>query len=290
MRIRADGRRAASGVTAVLTGQAVLITGAARGLGVELARRFAREGADLALSTRPESREALDALAESLRHDGIRAVVVTADLVDPAQRVRLIDDCRAELGRIDILVNNAGIEIPGPFATHPPECIHELIETNLMAPMQLARQVLPEMLARGSGRIVSVAALAGRLPMPFHATYGAAAAGLLAWSASLREELRGTGVRVSAICPGFVIDTGMHARMALRMPRGFGAIPAERVCDAMLDAIARDRGEVLLGPRSLRPWLALLAIAPGAAAALYRRSGLRDFLARRAAKALDRRG
>ena len=238
----------------MLTGRSVLITGAARGLGARLARRFAQAGADLALSTRPESRDALDRLAESLRHDGIRTVVVTADLAAPAQRARLVDDCRAELGRIDILVNNAGIEIPGPFATHPPECMHELIETNLMAPMQLARHVLPEMLERGSGHIVNIAAIAGHLPMPFHATYGAAAAGLLSWSASVRE------------------------------------VPSGRVCDAVIDAITHDRGEVLLWPGPIRPWLALMALAPRTSAALWRWSGLRGFLEERARRANDGRG
>ena len=274
----------------MLTGRSVLITGAARGLGARLARRFAQAGADLALSTRPESRDALDRLAESLRHDGIRTVVVTADLADPAQRARLVDDCRAELGRIDIMVNNAGIEIPGPFATHPPECMHELIETNLMAPMQLARHVLPEMLERGSGHIVNIAAIAGHLPMPFHATYGAAAAGLLSWSASVREELRGSGVGVSAIAPGFVSGTGMHARLAVRPPRAVREVPSGRVCDAVIDAITHDRGEVLLWPGPIRPWLALMALAPRTSAALWRWSGLRGFLEERARRANDGRG
>jgi len=265
-----------------LRGRAVLLTGAARGIGRLLAAAFADAGADLAISARPESRGALDTLATTLRDAGGRVVVVPAELTDHRSREDLVDACRAALGRIDVLVNNAGIEMPGPFANHAPDGIREIVETNLVAPMHLARLVLPELLDRRDGHIVNIGALIGRMPAPFHSSCAASKAGLMAWSSGLREELRDTGVGVSVVCPGFVGGTGMHARLALASRWRARDMPPQAVRDAVLQAITHDIGETLVAAGWGRPLLAMLQLFPAAGHALLVRTGLRDLLAARA--------
>jgi short-subunit dehydrogenase len=272
-----------------LRGRAVLVTGASRGIGAQIALTLAQAGADVAISARPASRDALEAQAIALRAQGGRVVVAPADLADRAARAQLVAACHRALGRIDILVNNAAVELPGPFAAQPPECLREQLETNLLAPMHLARLVLPDMVERGSGHIVSIGALAGRMPMPFHAVHAASKAGLAAWSASLREEIRGTGVGASLVCPGFVGGTGRHARLGPVAPWWFREVPAQVVGDAVLHAITRDIGETLLWPGPARPWVTLSQVVPAVARAWLRISGLRAFLEARAARATDDR-
>lgn len=187
----------------------VLITGASAGIGAELAREFASHAHDLVLVAR--SKDKLDALAGELRaaHD-TDSLVITADLSASDQLVALVQQLQDENIDIDILVNNAGIIDVGPFADATPSKLQQLIALNIAAATALISLLLPHMIERKFGRILNVASLAGFQPIPSMAVYAASKAYILSLTESLAEELRGTGVKVTALCPGLT-DTNMVA-------------------------------------------------------------------------------
>ncbi len=181
--------------------ETVLITGASSGIGLELARCFAASGADVILVARTTA--ALEKLAAELRaQHQIAAHVVTADLsqADAAQKIF------AELqGRgiiVDVLVNNAGFGLHGGFTELPLRRQMEIIQVNVAALVELTGLFLPGMIQRKRGGILNVGSVAGFLPGPNMAVYYASKAFVLSFSEALHEELRGTGVRVTDLCPG----------------------------------------------------------------------------------------
>ncbi len=258
-----------------------LLTGASRGIGPFIARALAAEGIHLALSATPASREGLYRLAESLRTSGIKTAAITAELTDSQQRAMLIDRVHGSLGRIDILVNNAGVENPGVFTELSDAAIRQVIDTNLTAPLSLARQILPGMRRRRRGAIVNVASLAGHIPMPTIAVYAASKAGLIAWTEAMASELEPGGVKVAAVCPTFVSGEGMHARTGVRAPWIAGEVTPERVARAVVTALDATSHHHLVTPRPTRPLLALLALMPGLGQRLKRSLGLNAFMFRR---------
>jgi len=186
-----------------MSGRLALVTGASSGIGAAFARIYAAHGYDLALTARREDR--LAALADEVRlAHGVEALVVPADLADPAAPARLVADVTAHGHGIDALVNNAGYGLPQPFAESRWEEQAALLQVMVTAPCELAHRTLPGMVDRRFGRIVNVASLAGFLPgSPGAGLYSAVKAMLIRFSESLHVELQGTGVHVSALCPGF---------------------------------------------------------------------------------------
>ena len=177
----------------------ILITGASAGIGEAFARAYAARGFDLVLTARRAER--LDALSAALRREhGANSQTIAADLADPAAPLAILDAA----GEIDGLVNNAGYGLGGTFANTAWEDQAAFIRVMMTAPAELAHRVIPGMVARGYGRIVNVASLAGILPSgPGHTLYAASKAFMIKMSESLSAELAGTGVNVSALCPGF---------------------------------------------------------------------------------------
>ena len=255
-----------------LRGRSAVVTGASRGIGPYTARALAREGVNLALAAR--SAEELEKVAQELAGLGVRAVAVPTDVTDDAARRALVERAEAELGPVDILVNNAGIEEVSRFARQAPEGIVKIIETNVIASMLLARQVLPGMLERRRGHIINMASLAGKKGMGFISVYSATKAALIEWTAALRAELEGSGVGVSVICPGFVSQAGMFAGYGRPAPRLAGTVRPERVGSAVVRAIRNDLQEVLVSPSPIRPLLALNTLAPGLGNAVVKRMGI----------------
>ncbi len=245
-----------------LRGRNALVTGASRGIGPVLATALVREGVNLVITAR--SADQLESVAASLEAPGVRVVAVPADLARPEDRQSLVARAREELGETDLLVNNAGLRQAVAFAQVEPAEIDRVMQTNALAPMHLARLLLPGMLERRAGHIVNIASVAGKVGVPFEAAYSASKAALVEWSAALRVELKGTGVGVSCICPGYVHDplTTPPAQRR-RAPRLLGAVSPERVAEATVTAIQRERGEVLVMPLPVRPLLALAELAPG---------------------------
>jgi short-subunit dehydrogenase len=235
-----------------LRGAVCLVTGASSGIGRATALRLTREGARVVALGR--DRTALESL-------GAWRLVV-ADLAE-AGAARGVAD---EAGDIDVLVNNAGLGWAGPFPEMVSDEIERLVRVNLLAPVLLARALVPGMIARGRGHVVNVASIVGHTGGRGEAVYAATKGALVAFTESLRLELAGSGVRVSLVTPG-VIQTRFFERRgapyARRWPR---PIPPERVADAVVAAVRRGRAEVfvpgwLAGPARLR------GVAPG----LFRR-------------------
>jgi uncharacterized protein len=179
----------------------VLITGASGGIGLELARVFAREGHDLAISAR--SLEALVPVQLELasRHH-VAVTPVVADLAELDGAERLLDAVRAAGVSPSILVNNAGFGLYGAFAETPLERELQMIQVNVAALVTLTKGCLPAMIGRRRGRILNVASIAGFVPGPRMSIYYATKAFVISFSEAIAEELAGTGVTVTALCPG----------------------------------------------------------------------------------------
>jgi len=184
-----------------------LITGASSGIGEALAKRFAKDGFQLVLVAR--SADKLHSLAAELSaaHD-VKIWVLPADLSLPGAARSLATTCRRKRIAVDVLVNNAGVLEQGAFAGMKAERHQQLIDLNVSGLTAMLAQFVPAMIERGRGRVLNVASIAAFQPVPLLATYAATKAYVLSLTESLAEELKGSGVTITALCPG-ITDTGM---------------------------------------------------------------------------------
>ena len=181
--------------------ETVLITGASSGIGLELAKCFAADKSNLILVARNTA--ALETLAAELRRrHAIEVQVVTADLSRTESPQRIFDELKGRGAGVDVLVNNAGFGLHGGFAELPLARQLEIIQVNVAALVALTGLFLPGMMQRKRGGILNVGSVAGFLPGPNMAVYYASKAFVLLFSEALFEELRGTGVRITNLCPG----------------------------------------------------------------------------------------
>jgi hypothetical protein len=227
----------------------VLITGASSGIGEALAARFAQAGHDLVLVAR--SADKLQALAQALKAEhGVKTWVAPADLSQPGAAEQLAAAMRRSRRRIDILVNNAGVLSHGPFVEMAAERHQQLIDLNVSGLTAMVAAFVPAMVARGAGRVLNVASIAAFQPVPLLATYAATKAYVLSLTESLSEELKGTGVTITALCPG-ITATNMLAG-AQQESEQLGRLPqfvvgsATDVADEGFDACMK--GEVICVP------------------------------------------
>jgi len=192
-----------------------LVTGASAGIGAAFARVYAKQGFDLALAARRADR--LEALGRSLAAEfGIEAVALPEDLSDPAAPERLIAALAARGRAVDVLVNNAGYGLRGDYADQDWAEQRAFLQVLVAAVAELSHRVLPGMVGRRYGRIVNVASLMGLMPaMPGHGLYSAAKAFVVKFSEGLHLETQGTGVHVTAVCPGLT-RSEFHDAAALR--------------------------------------------------------------------------
>jgi short-subunit dehydrogenase len=254
----------------LVEGQRALVTGASRGLGVEIARRLSERGLDLVLAAR--SGDALDAVAADLRRSSGRQVTTcVADLADPLAIERLAAAVDG-LGGVDVLVNNAGIESTLRFNERAPAEIEHMVAVNLTSPMLLTRTLLPGMIARGLGHIVNIASMGGVMPMPFNEPYSATKFGLVGFTRSLRLTAKACGWRVSAsvVCPGFIDGAGLFESLKVEYrisTDGLHASPLEAVGAAVIEAIEGDLRDVYIGQGDRRQALAMSIVNPSAAEA-----------------------
>jgi 3-oxoacyl-[acyl-carrier protein] reductase len=185
-----------------LAGKVALVTGASRGIGFAIARRLGRMGARVSICARDQGK--LDSAASSLRGQGIETLAVPADVTRGDHISSLLQKTQQELGPIDILVNNAGTGLFGPFHEFGEADWNAVLDTNLKSVFLLCRAVAPEMIRRQTGHIINISSLAGKNTFANGAIYCASKWGLMGLSGSMAEDLRGYGIRVSAICPGSV--------------------------------------------------------------------------------------
>jgi uncharacterized protein len=181
--------------------EVVLVTGASSGIGRELAKCFAADGARLILVAR--KRDVLQQVAEELKKaHGTQSEILPADLSQAAAPTRIVEHLQTHGTRVDVLVNNAGFGAQGPFAELPLERQLEMLQVNITALTQLTRLLLPGMIQRGRGGVLNVASTAAFQPGPGMAVYYASKAYVLSLSEALAEEVKDKGVTVTALCPG----------------------------------------------------------------------------------------
>lgn len=186
--------------------ETALITGASSGIGLDLARLFAKDGHDVVLVARSEGK--LREIAVGLERDfGVTAHVIVADLAKPDAPQRLVAELPVD---VDVLVNNAGFGVAGPFVETDLAKELEMIQVNVVALTHLTKLLLPLMIARRRGRVLNVASTAAFQPGPLMAVYYATKAYVLSFSEAIADELRDSGVTVTALCPG-PTETGFAA-------------------------------------------------------------------------------
>ncbi|GAA2812381.1 SDR family oxidoreductase [Kitasatospora aburaviensis] len=223
-----------------------LVTGASSGLGAEFAAQLAARRHDLVLVARSGDR--LQALAERLRSEhGVRAEVLVQDLTEPDAARRIGAELADRGLTVDLLVNNAGFGTCGRFEEIPGRRDHDQLMVNVVAPVDLAHELIPGMLRRGAGAVVNVASTAAYQPAPYFATYGSSKTFLLNFSLALRQEYRRRGIRVLAVCPG-PVETSFFDTIGTRKAAVTGKFSTpEPVVRAALAALDRDRAYVTPG-------------------------------------------
>ena len=177
-----------------------LVTGASAGIGEAFARQLAAGGTDLVLVARRADR--LAGLAEDLQSAGVEVEVLAADLTAADDLAKVAERVADREQPVDLLVNCAGLGAAGPFVDGDLQTYHQIVDVNITALVDLTHAALPAMQARERGWILNVSSLGGHAPGPSFAVYSATKAFVTSFSESLFEELRGTGVHVTAVCPG----------------------------------------------------------------------------------------
>ncbi len=226
-----------------MKGKTVLITGASSGIGYELSKLFAADGANLVLVARNEQR--LNEIASDL---GVRVTVLAKDLSDPASPDEIAAALQAQSIGVDVLVNNAGFGTYGPFAKLDWAEELRMLQVNVVSLTHLTKLFLPGMIERRSGRILNIGSTGSFAPGPLMAAYCATKAYVLSLSEAISEEVRGTGVSVTALCPG-VTRTGFQARANVEHTQltSGSMMSARQVAEAGYKALLRGQAVVVPG-------------------------------------------
>lgn len=183
-------------------GQVALVTGASRGIGRAVALALAGAGVDVALLARDEA--ALSKVAREVEAKGVRALVLPADVREREACRAAVERTAVELGALHVLVNNAGIMNRGAAHEQDPDDFERVLEVNVAAMAALTRYALPHMIREGRGAVVNLASVAGKMSFAGGAAYCASKHAVLGYTGAVFEDVREHGIKVSAICPGFV--------------------------------------------------------------------------------------
>jgi short-subunit dehydrogenase len=249
-----------------IDGCTALITGASAGIGREFARQLGGRAATLLLVARRKTR--LEELRAELigRNPQLRVEIRPTDLSQHAAVDALISWATTQKSPIDLLINNAGLGDMGAFSTADPERVDSMMQVNMVALTRLTRGLLPAMIAQKRGTIMNVSSSAGFLPIPNFAVYAATKAYVTSLTEALRGELYGTGIHLSALCPGPVRTE--FAEVARRQPSGPAPpepdlvyVPVEEVVRAALHGIERNRPIVIPG-MVMKFGMALVRLTP----------------------------
>jgi NADP-dependent 3-hydroxy acid dehydrogenase YdfG len=245
-------------MTGDLSGQVIAITGASSGIGEATALACARAGAAVALAARRDER--IQALAQRIAQDGGRAIAVPTDVGDEQQANAFVTRAHAELGRLDVLVNNAGVMLLGPIEHAPTEEWRRMIHANVFGVLYCTHAALPLMREQGSGHVVNVSSVAGRVARAGSGVYNLTKWGVGAFSESLRQECVPLNIRVTLIEPGAVAtELPGHNRTEVleQMAKSFAGVTplsAEDIAAAILYAVGAPENvavnEILIRPRA----------------------------------------
>ncbi|MEM6795969.1 MAG: SDR family oxidoreductase [Acidobacteriota bacterium] len=225
----------------------VLVTGAARGLGLSIANRFADKGAELVLTDIQE--EALEDARERLAHQGARCRAYQVDVTDPAAIAQARERLHGEMGSVDILVNNAGVVFGGPFLEVPLEQHRLTYRINVEGVVNMTHAFLPDLIASPRGHLVNIASASGFVGLPNGTTYASSKWAAIGFSESIRAELKHQGhknVSVTTVCPTF-INTGMFE--GAEPPKTTQMLNASDIADKVIEAVEKEQIWVL------EPWI-----------------------------------
>jgi short-subunit dehydrogenase len=250
-------------MTVRLEQSTVLVTGATGGIGRAIARALHERGATIVLTARR-----VDVLDEIARELGDRVEVVGADLSNRPEVDRL-----SRRTDVDILVANAAVPASGRLQTFAEREVDRAIDVNVRTPMQLTLALLPRMLEQGSGHLVYVSSLAGKVASGGSSVYSATKFALRGFGYSLSEELRETGVGVTTVFPGFIREAGMFHDSGARLPRGVGTRTPEDVAQAVVEGIDRNRAEIDVAPFPLSSGAKFFGISPPVVSRITRMLG-----------------
>ncbi len=232
-------------------GRVALITGATSGIGLELANLLARDGHDLVLVARNADR--LDAVAADLRERfGGHVTTIVKDLAQPTAVEEIVVHLRRGGTTVHVLVNNAGYAVYGAFAETNLQDELAMMRVNMLAVTHLTKLLLPGMLERRDGQILNLASIAAFQPGPLMAVYYASKAYVLSFSLAVAEEVRGSGVTVTALCPG-PTETGFQERAAIgesRLIKGRKIMDAATVAQAGYAGMLEGAAVVIPGRRN----------------------------------------
>jgi short-subunit dehydrogenase len=257
-------------------GARTIITGASRGIGRAVALAAAREGALVGLIARDEAD--LQAVLAEARGQGACAV---ADVADPAQLATAIARLEAELGPTDVMVANAGIGAYGAFADLTAEEADRLVQVNVLGTVHALRAVVPGMIERRRGHLVTIGSIAGRIGSPFEAIYSATKFAGVGLTEALVVELEPYGIGVSMVNPGPVATSFGEARGHPYDRARPKAVPPEDVADAVIRAVAKGRHEQYV-PATFRPAVSIRHLLPPVFRFGTRRSFTKELAADRA--------
>lgn len=231
--------------------QRILITGAGGGIGSETALALAEKGAELVLVDRNAQR--LEQLKLQVEARGGKAHLVSCDLAAAGAPQALAKQAIAAMGGVDVLVNCAGIASFGLFSDETPEGIEALWRVNVLVPMQLTRALLPQMIARGNGRIVNLGSIFGSIAFAYFTAYSASKFAMRGFSEALRRELEGSGVGVTYVAPRYTktpLNDGAVSRMAQAV--GMNSDEPATVARHVVRAIEKGKKDYYIGwPESL---------------------------------------
>ena len=245
-----------------LAGRTVLLTGATGGIGHAIARAVAGRGARLLLTGRRA--EVLEPLAAELSGRAI-----ACDLSQAEEVSRLL----SEVGNADVLIANAALPASGLLSSFSVEEVDRALAVNLRAPIVLAQALSAGMAARGAGHLVFISSMSGKTTSVGSSVYSATKFGLRGFALGLREDLRGSGVGVSTVFPGFISDAGMFHEAGVELPGYVPTRTPEQVATAVLRSIERNRSEIDVAPLTLRLGAAVGGVLPELTGRLQRRLG-----------------
>lgn len=254
-----------------LADKVVVVTGGSRGLGLVLARRLIAAGARVAICARDH--DELERARVDLTERGGHVFAAPCDVTDRHDVQRFITEARDELGPIDVLINNAGVVHVGPMELMDLDDYEQAMRTHLWAPLHATLAVLPEMRRRRQGRVVNIASIGGKIPIPHLVPYTASKFALVGMSAAMRAELAGDGVLVTTVCPG-LMRTGSplrawfkgdhqaeYAWFSILEGLPLSSMSADHAARAIVDACVHGDAEVVL-TLPARLGAALYGLAP----------------------------
>lgn len=230
-----------------LTAKRVLITGAARGIGLEMAIRFAESGSEIVLTDLDEA--ALPSAAEIIAVLGVPVHTYALDVTDQASILAVRSRVHEEIGPIDVLVNNAGVVFGGPFADVPLERHALTYRVNVLGVVAMTHAFLPDLTSRPEAHLVNIASASGFVGLPYGSTYASSKWAVIGFSESIRAELELVGnghVHVTTVCPSY-IGTGMFE--GVRTPTATHVLSPEFVASKVVEAVLNEKAYVL------EPWL-----------------------------------